>query len=167
MTKKTIYIGAIALLAIGVVLGIYANNARVNFGSTSYDISHFVGDVYQGLNDVKMFASGVFVGPANTTSLTINSGTPILEYGCATATWNPAEIGINTSSTSTASTTIALVGSALGDTCVASITSATTTAVVPGCNVNVAGTSTITLQNNGITALDLSTGTARVCYFGH
>ena len=164
MTKKTIYLGAIALLAIGFVLGIYANNARVNFGSTSYDISHFVGDVYQGLNDVKMFANGVFVGPANMSSLTINSGTAITAYKCATATWNPPSVGTSTVNVAATSTDIALTGAVMGDTCTGSLTSATTSAASVNCFITGTATATIRLLNIGASALDLATGTAKVCY---
>lgn len=84
---------------------------------------------------------------------------------CATASWNPGSLasssadGINETSTD-----IAVTGAALGDSCIASLDSATSTSAFFGCNISGTATGTITLLNTGTAALDLATGTAKICY---
>lgn len=164
MTKKIKIFGVIAL-AIALVLGgmSFLRTGHL-FGSTSYDISYLVGDVYQGMSNVLMFTGGVFVGPANTTSLKVNSGTAITGRSCNTVSWNPPAVGPYVAATSSTSTDILLTGAVLGDLCSASLTSATSSAADISCNVSATGTSTISLYNTGTIALDLATGTAKVCY---
>lgn len=97
-------------------------------------------------------------------TVTLNGETTL--GNCATATWNPGSLasssidGINETSTD-----IALSGSALGDVCFGSLTSATSTSAVFLCNISGTATGTLTLLNTGTGALDLVTGTAKVCYF--
>lgn len=116
------------------------------------------------------FTSGIKMGTAGTTlfgsdgSITLNGGTALTNYKCATASWNPLEAGGLGTSTSTATTTIALTGAALGDVCFGAFSLATSTDVRIGCNVNVAGTTTISVSNLFGTSIDLATGTAKVCY---
>lgn len=100
-------------------------------------------------------------------ALGFDSGTVIQEHGCNTASYDPPFIGTAYQATSTASTTIALSGAALGDICVASLTTATTSVVSVGCNVSATGTSTFRIQNFGADQIDIATGTARVCYYGY
>ncbi len=100
-------------------------------------------------------------------ALGFDSGSVIQEHSCNTVSYNPPALGIYSSATSSATTTIALVGAVAGDTCLASLTTATTTDADLACHINAAGTSTLTVYNVGATALDLATGTARVCYFGY
>lgn len=116
------------------------------------------------------FTSGIKLGSAGNTSigsdgsLTLNSGTAVTNYKCATASWNPPAVGPYVSSTSSTSTDILLTGSVMGDLCKASITSATSSSADVVCNITSTGTSTIVLYNIGTSALDLATGTAKVCY---
>lgn len=76
MTKKNI-LGAIALLVVGFILGVLgmrqlqSNNA---LGAVSYDVQKFVGDIYNGINDTKIFSGGFFVGPVNTSATSTFSG---------------------------------------------------------------------------------------------
>lgn len=109
-------------------------------------------------------------GEVRGTTLTITGATTLTGEttlgNCGTATWNPASLasssvdGINE-----ASTDIALTGAALGDVCFGSLDSATSTSAVFLCNISGTATGTITLLNTGTGALDLATGTAKVCYF--
>ncbi len=164
MTKKIKIFGVIAL-AIALVLGgaSYLRTGHL-FGSTSYDISYLTGDVYQGMSNVLMFTSGVFVGPANTSSLKINSGTAITGYGCATATWKPASVGAYNTATSVTSVDIALPGAVMGDRCDGSLTTATTSSADFACNISNTGTSTLILYNISASPItNIATGTATVC----
>lgn len=170
MTKTNIGIGALALLAIGLVLGVLGQRSnQVNvtpdkpLGGTVYDQSNLVGDVYQGIGGVLMMQSGVFVGPINTANTVTFSGEVTLG-NCGTASWNPSSIATSTLA-SVATTSIALTGAALGDVCLASLTSATSSDAQVTCVINSAATSTIQIVNLGASALDLATGTAKVCYF--
>ena len=111
--------------------------------------------------------SGSFVGAINGTQFQLDSGTTIGEFNCATSTWNPGSIATSTlDGGAVTSTDIALSGSAMGDLCLASLTSATTISADVTCDITGTATSTINLYNIGASALDLATGTARVCYFG-
>lgn len=76
MSQKTlIYVGGI-VLAIFVVLGLAVLGARndPSVGGTEYDVSKLVGDVYQGLNEVKMMSGGEFVGPIDSAATASFSG---------------------------------------------------------------------------------------------
>lgn len=117
---------------------------------------------------------GVYLNSLNKQPVGANSGgdflNPVQFYNevtmrgvtCNTASWNPASIG---STTSSVSSTITLTGAELGDLCLASLSSATSTQAVLSCNIWAANTAQIQLDNNSATALDVPTGTARVCYF--
>lgn len=83
---------------------------------------------------------------------------------CGTATFNPGAIATSTLAAAT-TTDIALPGAALGDVCLASLTSATSTFAQVTCNISGTATATLQLVNLDVTALDLATGTAKVCYF--
>lgn len=107
-------------------------------------------------------------GASNFGSIAIDGGAAIAESNCATATWNPGSVSTSTITNAT-STDIALSGAAMGDYCFGSLTSATSSAVRIGCAISGAATATIAVTNLGTTnaAVDLATGTARVCYFGY
>lgn len=175
MTKNILFvIGAIALLVLGFVLGVYSigkNNAQV-VGGTSYDVSNLVGDVYNGISRVLVLSGGYVVGPVSSTavaanSLTISGGTAITGRKCATATWNPGSLDpfvSSTVATAVTSTNIALSGAVMGDLCEGSLSSGTSSAASINCFMSGTATATIRLINLGSTALDLATGTAKVCY---
>lgn len=85
---------------------------------------------------------------------------------CGTATWNPGSLASSSVDGVSATTTnVTVTGLALGDSCIGSLSSATSTAALFSCNVSAANTGTVTLINTGSVALDLATGTAKVCYF--
>ena len=86
---------------------------------------------------------------------------------CGTATWNPGNLAATSTLSGAATTTdIAVAGAAMGDTCFGSLDSATSSAATFHCNISGNATATLTLINTGYnTALDLVTGTAKVCYF--
>ena len=99
-------------------------------------------------------------------TFSIGGGTEIDLYKCATATWNPGSIATSTLAAAT-STDIALSGAVLGDLCIGSLNSATTTAAQVTCAVTATGTTTIQLVNLSETAVDYATGTARTCIVSH
>lgn len=72
---KTLYVlAAVALIAMGFVLGVIGGKSAT-LGATSYDRSNLVGDVYQGMNSVLMMTGGVFVGPITSSNAVSLSGT--------------------------------------------------------------------------------------------
>lgn len=100
----------------------------------------------------------------NSGAATIGGGTSISKYQCAMATWNPPSLATSTPNGAATSTDIALSGAVLGDLCVASLTTATTSAVSVNCNISATGTSTIRVINTSLGNVDLDSGTAKVCY---
>jgi len=84
--------------------------------------------------------------------------------GCATATFNPGNLTTSTIGNAT-TTDIAVTGAVLGDKCIGSLTSATTSAIAVSCQVTGTATTTLEVENLGTTnaAIDLATGTAKVC----
>lgn len=168
MTKILYVLGAIALLAIGFIAGVYGVKSS-SVGGTSYDVSNLVGDVYQGMTHVLMFQNGVFVGPITSTNAVSISGatslTGSLTLGVASSTtWNPATI----SSSTAASTTLAVAGLVLGDKVLATFDSATSSAQwYVTAEVYSAGNAAVNINPViGSAAytdgLDLSTSTVRV-----
>lgn len=103
----------------------------------------------------------------NAGSFQLDGGSQLGEFTCATSSWNPGSLASSSvDGISATSTDIALSGAAAGDLCVAGLSSATSTSARLNCNISSANTSTISLFNIGSAALDLATGTARVCYLG-
>lgn len=80
MTKLQYVLGAIALLAIGFVLGVVGTKAVPSSnlgagGSVVYTATHFVGDLYQGQADTLIFRDGAWVaGPIATSTLFTSTG---------------------------------------------------------------------------------------------
>ena len=109
-------------------------------------------------------ANTATAGTAGTFS--VGGGTEIDLYRCGTATWNPGSIATSTFAQAT-TTDIAITGAALGDVCIASLTSSTSTLAQLTCAITATATSTIQLVNLGEVALDLASGTARVCVVSH
>lgn len=126
------------------------------------------GGLVQNVNPI--FTNGLRAGISavqvidETGKITIAGGTEIAEHKCATATWNPAGV----SSTVMATTSVTITGAALGDIAVASFDSATSTDQwnIHGI-VSAADTVMVSLEKQTVGALDLSTSTARACYFGY
>lgn len=163
MTKKIISV--IALLAIGFVLGVMGGRVATfggAGGSVEYSAKTFVGDVYQGMTSVLMFQKGLFVGPITSSQAVSLTGSVTL--GSTAATYNPTSF----SSSTIASTTMAVTGAVLGDTVLVSFDSATSTEqwyavgrVISSGNVvvNLVAVPGSTAWNTG---LDISTSTLRV-----
>lgn len=119
MSLKTIAIAAagVALLVIGFAIGAFAAADGNLGGSTSYDETHQVGDVRQGLADTLMMQNGELVGPIDTahdatfggdlTITTSNAATSTASVGCiqTTATSTATPIRLTIGSTPQATTT--------------------------------------------------------------
>jgi len=160
-TAKVILISVI----VSVVVFLLGVGLQAAFNQTTFGT--------QVQNDLFYFTGGIKVGGQGQFSIDTNGVTTLasttvggsLTYSanCATATWNPASIGPYGSATSTTSTIITLPGAVLGSLCEGSLTSATSTAADFACDVNGAASATLNLYNTGGSALDLATGTARVC----
>lgn len=183
MTKLKIVLSAVALLAIGFGLGVYGHSLLVNKvapgasggGPVEYTAKHFVGDVYNGMNDVLMMSAGVFVGQINSAySNTFSSSTNItglLTLGgnnCTTFSWDPAAISSSTS----ASTSVAFAGSLLSDLPISALETASSPGQwVMSASFGPAGSSSVVLQavpsaavgSAWVAGLDLVTTTVRVC----
>ena len=90
------------------------------------------------------------------------NGTAFNQFNCDTASWNPDAL----SSSTAPQLDIANAGAALGDACIASFSSPTSTLEwVAVCSVTSAGTSTISLATLGDSVTNLTSATARVCTF--
>ncbi len=136
--------GALTVDGTGAAMTIGPNATAITIGSSSLNV--------------------LFPGNVSTTgSVAIGDGTAISKYSCATATWNPGSVATSTLAAVT-STNVALTGAVLGDLCLGSLTSATTSDAQVQCNITGTATATISLTNVGAAALDLATGTAKVCY---
>lgn len=157
-------LGAAVLGGLVVLAGLTLAPASSKLGGVVNEASYLVGDVYQGLRQTLAFRDGVLKAPVSTDSVTIGSGTAVTKYSCATATWNPPAIGTSSVALAATSTDIALSGSVVGDTCSASLSSATSSDARLGCVIAANATATLQVQNLGSASLDLATGTAKVCY---
>lgn len=83
MTKNIILVlSAIALIGIGLLIGVYG--VRSSFGSTVYDVSNLVGDVYQGMNHTLIFKDGIFQGAPIATTTAISIGSTLDVTGATT-----------------------------------------------------------------------------------
>lgn len=131
---KNIVIG-LFVLALVVVTGLYLGNAA-NVGGTGQTEYFF-----------KSFMGGIGIGG----------------NACATATWNPASAGTSSVNAAIVSTDITLPGAVMGDSCLGSLTSATSSNASISCFITGTATATIRMLNIGTGALDLATGTAKVC----
>jgi len=161
INKITLALAALALVVAGVAIS--RTGIVANLGATAYDVLHQAGDIRQGLSDTLIARAGVLVGNVNTASLQVGSSTAMTLYSCTTATWNAPSIGTSSVSTAATSTDSAFSGALTSDRCAVSLDSATSSEARLSCNVSGSGTTTIQLLNTGPTALDLATGTAKVC----
>lgn len=120
-------------------------------------------------NLTNLVLSGTMAVTGASTHTGASTFSSLITYGsssaCATSSWNPGSIATSTITNST-STDIVLSGSVMGDFCVGSLTSATSSAIRVKCDISGAATATISITNLGTTnaAIDLATGTAKVCY---
>lgn len=160
MNKINLLIIVLVALAVGVVIGWFLKPvpAPVVGGTTRSDMTVAANFTVTGTT--------ALAGLTNSSTMTVGGGTAITEHACATATWNPASIATSTLAAVT-STTITLTGAAMGDTCEGALSSATTTDIIVSCGVTGTASGSIFLTNVGASAVDLATGTARVCYTAH
>lgn len=88
---------------------------------------------------------------------------------CGSITWNPGSVASSGNSivgTHSTSTQVSVPGAALGDVCLTSLSSATSSGKYQlGCYLDQAATATVTLVNSNGAAIDFATGTLKVCYF--
>ncbi|MDI6820935.1 MAG: hypothetical protein QMD65_02025 [Patescibacteria group bacterium] len=150
MTKIIYIIGAIAILVVGFVLGVYGVK-QSSLGGVYYQQADFISASIKDLS---------------TNSLIIGAGTAQTRFFCNTATWNPGSIATSTLNGATVtSTNIALTGAQMGNGCIGSLSSATTTGAMIDCGITAAAVGTVYLTNVSASALDLATGTAKICYW--
>ncbi len=162
-------VGVVAIICVlaGLVVGVSFAPATSNVGGLVHNIQEQFseGATFGSSGQFTISNTGAITNTAAITAtggITIGSGTAIDLVKCATATWNPGSIATSTLAQAT-STDIALSGAVLGDICIASLSSSTSTAAQVTCAITGTATSTIQLVNIGETALDLASGTARVC----
>jgi len=136
MTQKVLL--GVALVAALVALGVAFHPVNVPLGASS--------------------------GPDHYNQENFYGGVSRSNVGCATATFNPGSLSTSTIGNAT-TTDIALTGAVMGDTCAASLTSATSSALAVSCGITGTATATIEVENLGTTnaAIDPATGTAKVC----
>lgn len=173
-------IGGVVLLALGFVLGVYGSHQQPSFAGTSYDVSHLVGDVYQGMSDTLIASGGVLKGNLSAANAVLTSylqvggssnANKITAIGIATSTLNNTTFGSYTQTTSTATTSISfgVGGLSAGDACSVGLTTAPANTSF-GLDANIttssasAATATITMWNGASAVVTVTTGTIRaVC----
>ena len=146
---KTILISA--LVAVVIVFGVnylLGMGSQPTLGGATIGMNHY---------ETENFLQGLVIG---------NRGTALSKVYCATATWNPGSVASSgaTQGGYVTSTDIALAGAVMGDTCSASLSSATSSGLSTDCTVTNTATATIALYNISSGAIDPATGTAKVCY---
>lgn len=160
MTKNHFLI-PLAILAV-IVVGIFS------IGALKPSSSGSLGGAQLVQNSNPIFTNGLRAG-LNTIVQVITStggvspggGAAISKTLTGTASYNPPSLA--TSATST--TNVALPGATVNDTCLATISTATTTGLVTQrCYISSAGTSTVIFTNVGA-VVDLATGTLTVADF--
>lgn len=156
---KTILVSATVAALVVFILGGLVGNQPVELGSGT-----------RFPNGLSADSTSPSAGEVRGTTLTITGAATLsgeITLGnCGTATWNPGSLASSSVDGISATTTdIAVPGAALGDSCIASLDSATSTSALFSCNISGTATGTITLANTGSAALDLATGTAKICYF--
>ena len=175
--NKNYVIGALAVLTVlfaGLYVGtLFGEDERV--AGETYEVEHLqqgfsAGDNRQMLVDNKGNSSTT--GETVIGALQLDGGAKVLEWDCNTVAFDPTAI----SSTTVASTTMVLAGAALGDPVYASFGAATSAAQwYVAANVGPAGSSTVSIHalpseisgDAFNTALNLTTSTLRVCYYGY
>jgi hypothetical protein len=162
MTKKLLVAGLIGLV-VGFALASLPFRGHKVGGVVIHNVSESF-DAGIEVNGTERISS---TGAFTPLSLKLPSGATLLEHGCNTATWNAPSLGTSSVTLAATSTDIALTGAATGDLCVGSLTTATTSLALVGCHISANATATITVVNKSAAALDLDSGTARVCYFGY
>jgi len=152
-------LGIVAVVVIGLAAG-YAGGlqsvsvSEQNLGGFNKNVPYSFDQGFQNNNQTVMNSSGAF------TFLSVNTDSG----NCATSSWNPGSIASSSiDGLHTTSTDIHFTGAVMGDTCKASLSSATSSAASVSCGVSGTATATLVLANLGASALDVVTGTARVC----
>ncbi len=170
MTKTIIITSAVTgLLVVALLFGLAAlvgNTSHIFGAQVQNDLFYFTGGIKVGNSSQYAIDSSGNVTTSGKLTLGA-SGTALSTIKCATATYDPGSLAAYVSSTvatSVTSTDIALPGAVMGDICIASLTSSTSSSASVGCIISGTATSTLTLQNKGGSALDLASGTAKVCY---
>lgn len=160
---KDFFLGALtAIVLLGVLYFVNPGNLLSGTGQTHWQTESFMQGLSAGTSrQLTLSNVGALVTSA---SVTLNGETTL--GNCGTATWNPGSLASSSvDGISATSTDIVVTGAALGDSCIGSLDSATSTSAIFSCNISGAATGTITLLNTGSAALDVVTGTAKVCYF--
>ena len=149
MKNKIIFAVLGVLAVVVIVIGVNYFSQSQSLGAAGIGPNH-----YQAEN----FLQGLYIGASK-------YATKETTFSCATASWNPGSLATSTITNAT-SVDIALPGAVVGDLCQGSFTSATSTSIAVDCNIAATATGTMQLTNLGITnaAIDLATGTAKVCY---
>lgn len=163
-------VGVVAIICVlaGLVVGVSFAPATSNVGGLVHNIQEAFteGATFGSTGQLTISNTGAISNSAAITAtggITIGSGTAIDLVKCATATWNPGSVGTSTLIAAATSTDIALSGAVMGDTCIASLSSATTSAAWVTCDVTGTATTTVKLVNISSSAVDYATGTARAC----
>lgn len=154
-----------ALIALGValvvVVGLWlVNGQSIGFGGIG---ATFFPNSGVGARSFKVVTSTKDNTPAADGVISVGGGSASILNLCVSATWNPGSLSADGTSTAATSTDIAFTGLVVGDTCNASLSSATTTSARVNCLVATNATATVTLANVSNAALDLATGTAKFC----
>ena len=157
MNKKTLIIGGAIVLSLLVGFYIGSISAKRVLGGTTAATWTAANLVSNGTLDVA--ATATFSGA----TVLGSSGTAISNYKCATGTWDPGSIGTSTLLFTT-STDIALTGAVMGDTCKGSFSTTTTNGIKVECGITGTATGTLFLTNWSAAAINLGSGTAKVCY---
>lgn len=156
--KSSIAIFVAFALVVGFFVGQNAFHVTPRAGSI---VVHNVSESFDAGVDVQ--GTNVIDSNRNITAATLtigSGGTAISNRICGSNTaYNPASLANNATTTQD----VTVTGAVAGDTCHASLSSATTSqAFLIGCNVWAAGSTTVTIHNLGGT-IDYATGTLKVC----
>src|SRR3990167_216617 len=167
---KIIGIGALCFI-LGVILGYWlVGNSADSFGAIGKNRYPNSGIAARSLKISASPSTATLTDETLTApNIQVDSGSTITEHSCATKSFDPASF----SSSTVASTTLALTGTAVGDIVVASFDSATTTQEWY-VKANVMGAASTTVEwiavpgtSSWNAGLNITTSTLRVCYFGY
>lgn len=156
-----------------VLLGILFTRPQDNFSGTT-NFNDLAVDSITNAGALNNAGNANVSGTLNVTgAVTYSSGLTLFGEttlgNCTTASWNPGSVassgniivGLNVTSTNVTGVT----GAAIGDVCFATLSSDTSS--VPhtlSCTFGSNTSSTVVLQNHDTAALDITTGTLKVCY---
>lgn len=140
----------VALAALGTV--VLTNGGPTLGGTTNFDSLSLSEDL-------------TVTDAATVGSLTLDTGSTINEHNCGTNTaYDPPSLA----NLATTTKDVAVTGAAVGDLCIASLSSATgTEPYVLSCNITGSATATVSILNTSGLTVNNPTGTLRACYFGY